>query len=202
MATLGLSKVFILDKYFTELQKFWETEKKLQDASSSNEAVHLQQRLRSLSTELVTLRNKLHVQAPPTAPPIKPSLPPVAPGNTGPAPLLYKPIPQHQKAANIVVADVLNEKCPPVPAVGGGGSTPHSPGDAGSKPVTPRAAPVAVSCSAQLDDLIHLPGPLTEDAVLKCLHARFNASQLFLVQKYDTLPSHVTITSQSGVNSV
>ncbi|KFB46614.1 putative myosin x [Anopheles sinensis] len=30
MATLGLSKVFILDKYFTELQKFWETEKKLQ----------------------------------------------------------------------------------------------------------------------------------------------------------------------------
>ena len=30
MSTLGLSKVFILDKYFTELQKFWETEKKLQ----------------------------------------------------------------------------------------------------------------------------------------------------------------------------
>ena len=30
MGTLGLSKVFILDKYFTELQKFWETEKKLQ----------------------------------------------------------------------------------------------------------------------------------------------------------------------------
>ncbi|KAF3421002.1 hypothetical protein E2986_01085 [Frieseomelitta varia] len=65
MATLGLSKVFILDKYFTELQKFWETEKKLQDASSSNEAVHLQQRLRSLSTELVTLRNRLHVNQPP-----------------------------------------------------------------------------------------------------------------------------------------
>lgn len=33
MATLGLSKVFILDKYFTELQKFWETEKKLQGKS-------------------------------------------------------------------------------------------------------------------------------------------------------------------------
>jgi hypothetical protein len=30
MATLGLSKVFILDKYFTELQKYWETERKLQ----------------------------------------------------------------------------------------------------------------------------------------------------------------------------
>lgn len=29
-ANIGLSKVFILDKYFKELQKFWETEKKLQ----------------------------------------------------------------------------------------------------------------------------------------------------------------------------
>ncbi|XP_053666963.1 unconventional myosin-Ia [Anopheles marshallii] len=66
MATLGLSKVFILDKYFTELQKFWETEKKLQDASSSNEAVHLQQRLKSLSSELVTLRNRLHTGGQPT----------------------------------------------------------------------------------------------------------------------------------------
>ncbi|KAL1381219.1 hypothetical protein pipiens_013620 [Culex pipiens pipiens] len=35
MATLGLSKVFILDKYFTELQKFWETEKKLQVAAAT-----------------------------------------------------------------------------------------------------------------------------------------------------------------------
>lgn len=31
------------------------------DASSSNEAVHLQQRLKSLGSELVTLRNRLHV---------------------------------------------------------------------------------------------------------------------------------------------
>lgn len=36
MATLGLSKVFILDKYFTELQKFWETEKKLQGTKLQN----------------------------------------------------------------------------------------------------------------------------------------------------------------------
>lgn len=34
------------------------------DASSSNEAVHLQQRLKNLSTELVTLRNRLHVDQP------------------------------------------------------------------------------------------------------------------------------------------
>lgn len=41
---------------------------KCPDASSSNEAVHLQQRLRSLSTELVTLRNRLHVgQSPDTS---------------------------------------------------------------------------------------------------------------------------------------
>lgn len=30
MAMATFSKVFILDKYFSELQKFWETEKKLQ----------------------------------------------------------------------------------------------------------------------------------------------------------------------------
>lgn len=29
MATVGLHKRYILDKYFTELQKFWETERKL-----------------------------------------------------------------------------------------------------------------------------------------------------------------------------
>lgn len=36
------------------------------DASSSNEAVHLQQRLKSLSSELVTLRNRLHVSQRPS----------------------------------------------------------------------------------------------------------------------------------------
>ena len=34
--TLGLSKVFILDKYFSELQKFWETEKRLQGRERAN----------------------------------------------------------------------------------------------------------------------------------------------------------------------
>lgn len=36
-----------------------------------------------------------------------------------------------------------------------------------------------VGC-ADLEDLIHLAGPLTEDAVLKCLQARFCASQFFV----------------------
>ena len=28
--TMGTNKVYILDKYFNELQKFWDTEKRLQ----------------------------------------------------------------------------------------------------------------------------------------------------------------------------
>lgn len=40
------------------------------DASSSNEAVHLQQRLQSLSSELLTLKNRLQVQGENTAPSI------------------------------------------------------------------------------------------------------------------------------------
>jgi dachs protein len=36
-----------------------------------------------------------------------------------------------------------------------------------------------VGC-ADLEDLVHLAGPLTEDAVLKCLQARFCASQFFV----------------------
>jgi len=36
-----------------------------------------------------------------------------------------------------------------------------------------------VGC-VELEDLIHLAGPLTEDAVLKCLQARFCASQFFV----------------------
>ena len=34
--TLGISKVFILDKYFNELQKFWDTEKRLQGRMNKN----------------------------------------------------------------------------------------------------------------------------------------------------------------------
>lgn len=32
----NISKVFILDKYFKELQKFWETEKKLQGSEKAS----------------------------------------------------------------------------------------------------------------------------------------------------------------------
>lgn len=36
------------------------------------------------------------------------------------------------------------------------------------------------SVGAETEDLIHLPGPLTEDAVIKCLHARFSAKQYYV----------------------
>ena len=32
--TMGTNKVYILDKYFNELQKFWDTEKRLQGEQS------------------------------------------------------------------------------------------------------------------------------------------------------------------------
>ncbi|XP_077527396.1 unconventional myosin-IXb-like dachs isoform X2 [Haemaphysalis longicornis] len=265
MATLGLSKVFILDKYFAELQKFWETERKLQDASSSNEAVHLQQRLKSLSCELVTLRNRLHVteaggggQHPPPAPP-----PHAAGGGGGhgggaPTPIaVHDGAPMRGGGANPAsgVAGLSPGVGGGAPASGGGnaaqvssgptsppvgiadaglvdggvsgGALPHhqgappvphpalkdskhalQPGTAahsyaqgdvgapkrpackavsGGVPVgSPGAAPGAGtvhqgnpnSC-AEVRDLIHLPGPLTEDAVLRTLHARFFSREYF-----------------------
>ncbi|XP_018336090.1 unconventional myosin-IXb isoform X2 [Agrilus planipennis] len=111
------------------------------DASSSNEAVHLQQRLRSLSTELVTLRNRLHVQGGP----IK--------NFSGPA------------AAPAAVQPAVPPRSTPLlapPAV---------------IPTEPRVTfPIA---GADIEDLIHLQGPLTEDAVMKCLQARFAATNYY-----------------------
>ncbi|KAF9811436.1 hypothetical protein SFRURICE_002805 [Spodoptera frugiperda] len=52
MATLGLSKVFILDKYFTELQRFWETEKKLQGERPFTRAVACACAVRCSTTSL------------------------------------------------------------------------------------------------------------------------------------------------------
>ncbi|XP_076268731.1 unconventional myosin-IXb-like dachs isoform X3 [Rhynchophorus ferrugineus] len=179
MATLGLSKVFILDKYFTELQKFWETEKKLQgtgrvagaagqqskgdaDASSSNEAVHLQQRLRSLSSELVTLRNRLHVQGP-HPPPLK-----NGGGAGGPMVPLSQPL----------VTEHVRQ--PHVPPRGGQHSVAIPPVAAPSKLVASNLIQQQQSLiSPDIGDLIHLSGPLTEDAVMKCLQSRFASNQFY-----------------------
>ncbi|GFS83011.1 unconventional myosin-Vb [Nephila pilipes] len=99
------------------------------NASSSNEAVHLQQRLRSLSSELVTLRNRLHVTgggAPPSAP------------LNGHSLAAYQ-----QELSKGTVGMMRHSVC------------------------------------AEVQDLIHLPGPLTEDAVLRTLHARFFNREYF-----------------------
>ncbi|CAK1550870.1 unnamed protein product [Leptosia nina] len=152
MATLGLSKVFILDKYFTELQKFWETEKKLQDASSSNEAVHLQRRLLSLSSELVTLRNHLHVggtsNGAASGTGAQPAVPPRAP-------LLPPPLQTQQPP-------------PPPPESRWRGAS------GASAAPTPGGAP-----SGDVDDLIHLRGPLTEDALVRALQTRFYQNKFY-----------------------
>ncbi|XP_066156566.1 unconventional myosin-Ia [Euwallacea fornicatus] len=189
MATLGLSKVFILDKYFTELQKFWETEKKLQDASSSNEAVHLQQRLRSLSTELVTLRNRLHVQG---APPLKG-------GSTGTS--------SHQTSGKLTNPHGRQPHVPPR----GGQFNSHVPPPLASsqKSVAPAIIqPPKNNASAAIEDLIHLPGPLTEDAVMKCLQARFAANQFYTnvgpiilcVNPYRDVGNPLTLNSTRGLS--
>lgn len=137
------SDLFILDKYFTELQKFWETEKKLQDASSSNEAVHLQRRLLSLSSELVTLRNHLHVNAPPA-------------------------LPAH---------------------------SPH-----------PAVPPRRGRSTVEVEDLIHMRGPLTEDAVVRALQTRFYNNKYYTfigpvlvsVNPYTDTHNPLTLSAATG----
>ncbi|XP_025419111.1 myosin-G heavy chain isoform X2 [Sipha flava] len=296
MASVGHSKVFILDKYFTELQKFWETEIKLQDASCSNEAVHLQQRLRSLSTELVTLRNSLShpVQG-------------AAPGGQGcPQPASVKQSPGSNFTGNANTntntnnnnnsnsSSNNNNNCSSsnnnnnnILAVGK--STSSSPSKSTlPPPVLPRTSlpalpvtdklfkgkeesqngghcaatakclnaasssslssatqqqqqktdtsqqqshrrsshgPATASAAAAADsagnvpggggstsavdgggDLIHLPGPLTEDAVLKALHSRFCATQMFTnvgpillcMNSYKDVGNPMTLTSMRG----
>lgn len=157
------------------------------DASSSNEAVHLQQRLRSLSTELVTLRNRLHVGQPPPPglqqppPPTSTTQPPALP------PANKKPVrsssPQPPRAARGQL---------PIPAPAAPDTKQHSRGAAPPErqqqcPPAPPVPPVSAPCTApppmapaELEDLIHLPGPLTEDAVLRALQARFAANNYYV----------------------
>ncbi|CAH1398223.1 unnamed protein product [Nezara viridula] len=119
------------------------------NACSSNEAVHLQQRLRSLSSELVTLRNRLGQPQPPV-----------------PAP--------------------VNQDSP-------------DPDKAGGEAMPP--------WGADIEDLIHLPGPLTEDAVLKALHARFidnhtytNVGPILVsVNGYNDVGNPLTLSSTRSV---
>ena len=56
-SVVGMSKVFMLDKYFSELQKFWDTEKRLQGKlQSTHIALRLSKKWVELKTVLVILR--------------------------------------------------------------------------------------------------------------------------------------------------
>lgn len=242
------------------------------DASSSNEAVHLQQRLKSLSTELVTLRNRLHVGQPPNsgkspekghgAPAVPPRTtlpPPPAAGSHGNGHVVTTPgighphsnnspnngnNPGNNNSANATNNNTLGRSSTTNNAISGEWWSPstsifflssffiltffcffkssfkhrtelespkkrHLGQDSGivscvtalgclpSPPIASiisdarnvktssthqrclvkTTAPSVGTNSTNLDDLIHLSGPLTEDAVLKCLQARFCAKQ-------------------------
>ncbi|GBP15808.1 Unconventional myosin-VIIb [Eumeta japonica] len=119
-------------------------------ASSSNEAVHLQRRLLSLSSELVTLRNHLHVGAGPAA---SASGPP-----KGPAPPPQPAVPPRAPLAA------------PAPA--------PAPLQPAARPAPPPPAPTPAA-AADVDDLVHLRGPLTEDALVRALQARFYTNRFY-----------------------
>ncbi|KAF0301174.1 Myosin-VIIa [Amphibalanus amphitrite] len=102
------------------------------DTASSNEAATLHQRLRSLSSELVTLRSRLHVSPPPLPPAA--AQPPSGPG----APV--RAARRHRAAA---------------------------------------AAAAQTGPARTVEDLSHLEVPLTEHAVMRCLHSRFQDHQYY-----------------------
>lgn len=62
---------------------------------------------------------------------------------------------QHQNGNNVILQNNNNNSCNKLPITG-----------------------------FETEDLIHLPGPLTEDAVIKCLHARFCTKQYYVSIKF------------------
>lgn len=183
------------------------------DASSSNEAVHLQQRLKSLSSELVTLRNRLHVseaghppsipqqhgsspqQASSGAPAPRAHLAPSKPHNVqdhGPGQQPEPPPPVHspgQQQAPAAFSTQQGHKDTNKHAGVGQQGIPAPPPHGYSQDVG-KVSKTGVSgggaghfikptACTEVRDLIHLPGPLTEDAVLRTLHARFFSREYF-----------------------
>ncbi|KAI4484047.1 hypothetical protein M0804_007503 [Polistes exclamans] len=291
------------------------------DASSSNEAVHLQQRLKSLSTELVTLRNRLHVSQPPNggsvpspgtqgalsknpekgtsvvggvgvnsnsgtggtgngapsspAPAVPPrtSLPPAftvshgighpnghssnhSTSHTLTASAIVHPHVNHASTNTLshnatvannfisgwdncdgklkyngnvgwldldptkrhngvsddgIVSCVTALGClrsPPISSIIADVKNAKSnQGQHRCLPKTTTPTTTGPPTSTALDDLIHLPGPLTEDAVLKCLQARFCAKQyhtnvgpiLVSINPYTDVGNPLTLTSTRAV---
>ncbi|EAT35379.1 AAEL012449-PA [Aedes aegypti] len=283
-------------------------------ASSSNEAVHLQQRLKSLSSELVTLRNRLHTGAGQTTPVTAAAgangtvtvgsaviTSATTPNTNNPQTLgghgttttttssngtsgtgaglqATTCIPQNSNTLNhsgnvIPIVSPRNTSIPyPLPhhnstgaiLLGGGGTLPRrttvgytgkhqsllgssgaglgggahliSPGGNSGGPgggtiiggtLTHHlhgggrsniggndgggggtaAGNVSGSKTVKLDDLIHLPGPLTEDAVMRTLQTRFNEGKFFTnvgpillsVNPYHDVGNPLTLSSTRSV---
>ncbi|GLV44854.1 dachs [Carabus blaptoides fortunei] len=187
------------------------------NASSSNEAVHLQQRLRSLSTELVTLRNRLHVQgAPATTPTTKGSVGVVANNVACVQPAVpprtsVLPVPPAVTVAPLTPAcPVQSVTCTTATAVPCVRTVTTGPTNNTNGNVTVIAEPRSLqpgTVAAELEDLIHMQGPLTEDAVMKCLQARFASSNfytnvgpiLLCVNPYRDVGNPLTLSSTRGL---
>ncbi|KAL4113173.1 hypothetical protein QTP88_016846 [Uroleucon formosanum] len=236
-------------------------------ASCSNEAVHLQQRLRSLSTELVTLRNSLNQgqgaaaahggqgcpqptavkQSPgsnytgnnnnnssnnnnnnilatgkstPSSPSKSTLPPPVLPRTSLPTlPVTDKLFKGKEESQNggqaaTAVAKCLNATSPPnsTAAVATQQKTElnnqrtHRRSFHGPPPAAGSGPGGNGSTAGGGGDLIHLPGPLTEDAVLKALQSRFCATQMFTnvgpillcMNSYKDIGNPMTLTSMRG----
>lgn len=145
--------------------------------------MHLKQRLRSLSTELVTLRNRLHVNGP-NGEPVNGGNSNATNQNTskpastnGRQPHIPPRGSQYSsQAATLVISSqfILNHlNCFIFQLDCFQASSQKSVSSS-------IIQPFQNTTSATIEDLIHLPGPLTEDAVMKCLQARFAANQFYV----------------------
>lgn len=84
---------------------------------------------------------------------------------------------------------------PPADVTSNGGTLRRSPPETGAKPYTRIISPSKTVNSPHkilpkdMEDLIHLQGPLTEDAVMRTLQARFNEGKYIV-----SIPNHIANT--------
>ncbi|KAL7647373.1 UNVERIFIED_CONTAM: hypothetical protein RMT77_000969 [Armadillidium vulgare] len=215
MATLGISKLFILDKYFNEFQKFLETQKKLRDNCEGADAAQLEQRLRYLGCELVSLRSKLP-QSIQSATPTTSAQNPMSPTHNSGNLSGNHSSPNHNSligsgvplgGSSVVIEETqreletdakeqlnLNHQIYQQDLFAQSGK---------HKIPLDGMNGRGVMSSQEVEDLIHLPGPLTEDAVLRTLQSRFITHQyytnvgpiLLSVNPYNEVGNALTLTS-------
>ncbi|OQR66176.1 unconventional myosin-IXb-like [Tropilaelaps mercedesae] len=187
------------------------------DASSQNEAAHYQQRLKSISSELITLRKRVSVALPDDT--IDNSPPPPFPlNNNNPLNNNHKNLynnnnsssssnnhtgrsNHHASAASAPAAtctyeNIVYRQCVLKPLASSLKPLAPVPGDPPSPPRTHK----------EVHDLIHTNGPLTEDSVLRTLHERFHdgiyftsiGPVLLAVNPYHEPTNDLTLTSVGG----